>query len=252
MFDHDHDRPLVFGHRGASAKPENTLDAFDHARTCGADGVELDVRFTSEREIVVIHDANLERTTGLAGAVHETTLVHIRTSATTHVPTLAEVLEWARAGGELLNIEVKNLPGYDSGGTPSHDLILAVAAAVAARGLTSRTVISSFNVHDLLALKAAFPDFRVAWLTMPMVPHHELVAVADAHGIDGIHPHISGLGGEALDRAVRDVAEAVRCRWLMPWTVNSPDEVRRAAAAGVGGIVTDEPALVLDALEHLG
>ena len=53
-------RPLVLAHRGASAaRPENTLDAFRHARELGADGVELDVRATRDGAFVVHHDAHL-------------------------------------------------------------------------------------------------------------------------------------------------------------------------------------------------
>jgi glycerophosphoryl diester phosphodiesterase len=50
-------RPLVLGHRGARhAAPENTLRAFELARTEGADGVELDVRIDANGEVIVLHD----------------------------------------------------------------------------------------------------------------------------------------------------------------------------------------------------
>jgi glycerophosphoryl diester phosphodiesterase len=248
MFEQPAGVPLVFGHRGCSTKPENTLESFEHALLSGADGIEFDVRTTSDGVLVVIHDADLTRTTGLDGLVHRTAFETLR-QGNGSVPTLGEVLDWAAShDGLLLDVEVKNLPGYDLGGSPAHDLVLEVASEIERRDLTSRTVLSSFNVHDLLAVKARSPSVRVAWITMPMVPAAELVSVADAHGIDGFHPHLASLHGQLLAETVELVSSARTCRWLMPWTVNNTDEAVRAAEAGVGGIITDEPGAVLGAL----
>src|SRR5262245_23512949 len=66
----DRSRRLVFAHRGgALLRPENTIVAFDHGLGLGSDGLELDVRLTRDGEVVVIHDATLDRTTDAAGAV---------------------------------------------------------------------------------------------------------------------------------------------------------------------------------------
>ena len=63
-------RPLLFAHRGASAlAPENTVEAFDLAARFGADVLEMDVHMTSDGEVVVLHDATLERTTNGTGQV---------------------------------------------------------------------------------------------------------------------------------------------------------------------------------------
>lgn len=248
MFEQPAGRPLIFGHRGCAKRPENTLESFEHALASGADGIEFDVRATEDVVLVVIHDADLARTTCLEGLVHRTPFRTIR-DGDASVPTLAEVFDWAETDeGFLLDVEVKNLPGYDLGGVPTHDLILEVASEIHRRGLTSRTVLSSFNVHDLLAVKTAHPAVRVAWITMPMVSAVELVAVADAHGLDGFHPHLAALHGESLTEAVRLVSSARTCRWIMPWTVNDAGSAVRAAEAGVGGIISDEPGSVLEAL----
>ena len=64
----------VIGHRGASAQsPENTMAAFRAAIELGADGIEFDVHLTSDGQLVVIHDAMLDRTTSGSGPVFETT-----------------------------------------------------------------------------------------------------------------------------------------------------------------------------------
>src|SRR4029453_13086438 len=72
-------RPLVLGHRGASADaPENTLAAFRLARAQGADGVELDVRRCATGEVVVIHDGDARRTAGAPLRIAEAPLAALR------------------------------------------------------------------------------------------------------------------------------------------------------------------------------
>jgi glycerophosphoryl diester phosphodiesterase len=64
------DRPLVFGHRGGSRlAPENTLAAFDRGVAEGVDGLELDVRLSRDGEVMVCHDARLDRTCDATGAI---------------------------------------------------------------------------------------------------------------------------------------------------------------------------------------
>ena len=68
-------RPLIFAHRGASkAAPENTLPAFEAAIRLGADGVELDVQYTSDGALVLFHNLTLEKTSDGAGRVTAHTL----------------------------------------------------------------------------------------------------------------------------------------------------------------------------------
>src|SRR5512141_1462298 len=72
-------RPLVLGHRGASADaPENTLAALELALRQGADGVELDVWRCATGEVVVHHDADLERTAGLPLRIDRTPWTALR------------------------------------------------------------------------------------------------------------------------------------------------------------------------------
>jgi glycerophosphoryl diester phosphodiesterase len=64
------ERPLVFAHRGgAKLRPENTLAAFEHGLSIGADGLELDVHLSRDGQVVVVHDTTLDRTTNGSGRV---------------------------------------------------------------------------------------------------------------------------------------------------------------------------------------
>ena len=111
------DRPLNFAHRGASYEaPANTLAAFLLACELGADGIELDVHLSSDGEVVVIHDFDVEATTDGQGRVRDKTLAELKaldaggwfdpTFAGQRIPTLQEVID-AIGHHLLLNVELK-------------------------------------------------------------------------------------------------------------------------------------------------
>src|SRR4030095_5906616 len=71
-------RPLVYAHRGGAAlRPENTLAAFDHGLTLGADGLELDVQLSRGGGVGVHHDDTLDRTTDASGPIHALTAAEL-------------------------------------------------------------------------------------------------------------------------------------------------------------------------------
>ena len=87
--------PFIFGHRGVRGEaPENTMSAFELAADSGADGIELDVRFDGDRNVVVFHDSPLERLTGQPGRMEDLSAsarAALRVGGEP-VPLLAEVL----------------------------------------------------------------------------------------------------------------------------------------------------------------
>jgi len=93
---------LKIGHRGARAyEPENTLRSFQKAIELGVDAVELDVRKTKDNEIVVIHNADVNKTTNGNGLVSELSLEDIKRFVTEKgekIPTLEEVLDSVGSG----------------------------------------------------------------------------------------------------------------------------------------------------------
>ena len=115
--------PFISAHRGYSAvAPENTLPALEAALAAGAHVAEIDVKLTRDGQLVVMHDATLERTTDGRGPISALTLAEIRSLdagswfdrkfAGTKVPTLDEVLAWSRGRLGIL-VEMKNCPERD-------------------------------------------------------------------------------------------------------------------------------------------
>lgn len=108
----------ITAHRGASSLyPENTMAAFRGAKELGADVIELDVQQTKDKEIIVIHDKNLKRTTGVDKNVWEVTKEERQNLDAgsflknefigEKIPLLKEVVDWAKENDMKLNIELK-------------------------------------------------------------------------------------------------------------------------------------------------
>jgi len=132
---------LKIGHRGARAyEPENTLRSFQRAIELGVDAVELDVRKTKDNELVVIHNADVNKTTDGTGSVNELTLDEIKRLVTEKgekVPTLAEVLDFVGKRVKIL-IELKEV------GTEEQ-----VLGLISQKGLMDNVIIASFHEEAL-------------------------------------------------------------------------------------------------------
>ncbi|MFE2377403.1 glycerophosphodiester phosphodiesterase [Streptomyces sp. NPDC059398] len=108
-------RPVVYAHRGARAEePENTLRSFRRALALGADGIELDIRLTSDGHLVVIHDKSVDRTTNGTGLVADFTLAGLQAldaGKGERIPTFDEAMEVC---GDVVQIEIKALEAVEA------------------------------------------------------------------------------------------------------------------------------------------
>lgn len=252
-------RPLVLGHRGASAHyPENTLLAFRQAMLAGADGVELDAMLCGSGEVVVVHDDDLGRVTGgkegTGPDIRSTTLSELRrhdVGRGERVPTLVEVID-ALGDDALINIELKSRDvktASDYAGLIHDDGLAAAVAQTLRRGRrpARHTLVSSFDPFQLWRFARCASDLlpdvplgylfhrnqgrplREAWLshTMPLAALHPDAALIDA----------------AAMRRWRRRGYAVHT-----WTVDDLTEVAALAALGVQAIITNLPGAVRGAL----
>jgi glycerophosphoryl diester phosphodiesterase len=232
-------RPLVLGHRGAPRDAvENTLAAFAAAREQGADGVELDVHRSADGALVVHHDAVAPR----FGVLAEHDLAEIR-AGLPQVPTLDEVLDVC--AGLLVNVEVKNSP-HDADFDPEDRAADAVVELIRDRALHDLVLVSSFHLPTIDRVHALDPAIRTGYLVVVDPLPRPALEIAHAHGHVALHPYFAALGPEHVDGAVERARELGLA--LNVWTVNDPSELRRLAAAGVDGLITDTPRAALDAL----
>ena len=243
--------PVIVAHRGASSThPENTLPSFAAALELGAPLVELDVRLTADRVPVVLHDPDVSRTTDGTGFVHELTAARVaELNAGTqrdpaHVPRLGDVLELVSGRGGVA-IEIKNLPGepgYEPGGEPT---VEAVLAEVDRTGFRGPVLVVSFNPRSIAVAKATGAGVATGLLTPELVPPPEALAHVVEAGHDVVLP-----GSRALEPAGEAfVAEAHAAGVRVgTWTVDDPRAVRMFLGWEVDAIATNDPAMALATL----
>lgn len=233
---------MVLGHRGSPREaPENTLEGFARAMTHGADGVELDVRLSSDGRVVVCHDTTLKRLAGRAMRVRSVCFARLREidlGAGARMPLLDDVLALWRGRG-MVNVELKP-DDVDLGPLAS------AAAAVIARHPRTPVVVSSFSQALLSRFEACAPRVPRGVLLGPsyypfaslhlLTPERETRARA-------MHP----FWADALDARVAHW----RARGLdvNVWTVDDPTEALRLRAAGASSVITNVPGVMVAALK---
>jgi glycerophosphoryl diester phosphodiesterase len=236
-------RPVVIGHRGVRREGlvENTLPAFAEAAREGADAVELDVRACASGELVVTHDPTLERITEGADlrAIAELTLEdlgRVTLPGGARVPSLAEVLAFARERRLGVNVEMKR-------DAPSRTAIVRAVARLLGRWDTKHAVlVSSFDPAMLSGLRLLLPEVPLAVLVHRTRWHLAHAAVGVPVGATAVHLE------RTLTRPELLAGLAKRGFAVNVWTVNDPGEARDLAALGVNGLITDTPGAVRAAL----
>lgn len=214
----------------------NTVEAYALAVAAGADGVELDVRRSRDGALIIHHD---DRVAPDQPPLVDLDLRQIK-ATTPWVPTLDDA--WNAIGpSALLNIEIKNDPreaDHDS----SHSVAKAVVDWIESHETDARIVVSSFNWGALDVVRRLAPEVPTGMLASGALDPYSVIRRARSAG------HISV--NLSLSQTLPDVERIVDAAGdlaVLVWTVNDPDDALALAGAGVGGIFTDDPALMVDA-----
>ena len=237
---------LVIAHRGDSiAGGENTLEALKRAVAMGADALEFDVRMTKDGVAVLMHDAELDRTTSGRGRLSDLTLEQLRSvnadprntrpgAAPVRIPTLDQVLEsFPRFP---LIVEVKELAAAEP-----------AERAIRRHGLQENVVVGSVETEVCDRLERTglrtCASVREAALLLPLA----LLGLAPKHqtyDVLSITPNYHGLPVpiSAMAAAGRKAGVATHV-----WTVNTPAQAKSLWSVGVAGIITDDPAAIIRA-----
>lgn len=236
----------ITGHRGArNLWPENSLTGFRNVLALDVDAVEFDVHLTDAGELIVIHDATLDRTvegTGPVRAVTPQMRSALRLKESDEgIPTLGEVLSvLTSAGNKQLHIEIKS----DAEGKPYPGIVEKVIAEIADRGLESRCHLTSFDVSILEECRRQAPGIA------------RLISVnrdrADKQG--GLQPFLAHIDGlveivaihhELMDAEWETIAASLPLSRLCVWTLNDSARIEKWLARGIGHLTTDRPDLAL-------
>ncbi|HIE04622.1 MAG TPA: glycerophosphodiester phosphodiesterase [Candidatus Latescibacteria bacterium] len=222
---------ILVAHRGYSAvAPENTSAALRAALRAGVSVCEVDVRVTSDGELVLMHDETVDRTTDGSGRVRELSLSQIRALDAgswkgegfrgERVPTLREALEVIKGGHLVVEVKDEGIEGR-------------LARTIMDAGAQERTTVISFSLETCRNLRKLIPDLGVLWLLGRR--YGGPISTALEAGVQGLDVHHEAITPE--------FAEAVLMRGLSlwAWTVNEPEEVGRLEDLGVSVVTSDDP-----------
>ncbi len=235
--------PRVVGHRGGGAlAPENTLAGLRKAAAMGFGGVEFDVMLSADKVPVLIHDETLERTTDGRGAVSATPYARLASLDAgawfgpeyrgERVPTLEQAGKLCVELGLWANVEIKPAQGFErETGAAAAKLALELW-----RGASPAPLLSSFQRVALEAARAAAPELDRGFLTDRIEPDWR--DAAQALGCVSVHCNCKYLT-PAHAKEIRGAGY-----WLLCYTANDPETVRRLFSWGVDAIFTDRLDLI--------
>ena len=304
---------MEFHRGGRDARPENTLQAFQYALENGAVSIECDIQMTADGHLVMSHNPALNpdlaqdrdgrRVEGHDRYIHEMTLEelqsfnvghmdtsteyyelhgHTQIRADAFIPTLRQVFELMRDGGNeltVLSVEAKGYPdpaqGYMYENNPDYDVLLRkFLDLVDEFGFRERVTLRAFDWEFLVRMKELDPsietialyseqpswgtsDATTLWLDrdgpspwLAGLDIHDFggdpILAAHSLGIDNVSPFFKEITKELTDEAHELGMKVV------PWTVNSIEDMETLYDMGVDGMTTDRPWVMREFLESKG
>jgi len=250
-------RPLIIAHRGASAyAPENTFAAFSEAISCGADGVEFDVRLARDGVPVVFHDEDLRRIAGRTEKIDELTSAELAAVdagtwfnrsfpkrahpafADERIRTLADTLELISGIRGRIYVELK------CSAADAAELARSVCSLIKDSPLLPQMIVKSFTLDAVSHIRRLSPSLRTAALFEPKAAtllnkQKNVIDPALRCGADELSLHYS-----LATRGLMKKAE----RLGMPvtvWTVDDPRWLAKAEALGIMSVITNDPKSLL-------
>ncbi len=239
----------VKAHRGASGRaPENSRRAVSLAFELGADAVEIDVRITSDEEIVVFHDADTNRVGGRDRLIRDQSLAQLRELdigqwkgaeyVGERITTLSELLTTIPSGKTVF-VEIKD--GSSSVPLVLHELDNCQSSCIVAIESFNEEVLKAVRTHNhALALHRTIGLAKDSEAIVPFAPL--LATQARQSGLSGLSVDYRGI--------TLEFAEAVRAEGLQlaAWTVNTIEELDSLAGMPITWIESDFPEEIVRAL----
>ncbi|MFE0173566.1 glycerophosphodiester phosphodiesterase [Streptomyces sp. NPDC059002] len=214
---------LTIGHRGVmGVEPENTLRSFIAAQAAGLDLIELDLHLSKDGALVVMHDADVARTTDGKGPIAEKTLSELReldAGRGERIPVFEEVLDAVKAP---LQAEIKDVAAAR-----------ALAEVMHSRDLVSRVEVISFHDEAIAEIARLVPGVRTALVASRYGT--DVVQRATAVGATTLVLNIRRLTLEIVEHAKKADLR------IIGWVVNTQDDLRLVRALQLDGATTDYP-----------
>ncbi len=236
---------LKIGHRGASGyEPENTLRSFKKAINLGAEMIECDAHLSKDNQVVIIHDATVNRTTNGRGKISQLTLKEIKkldAGKGEVIPILEEVINIIKGKCDL-NVEIKETK-----------VAIKVAKTIIKEKFLENSMISSNHPKSLLSIKTINPDIKTALvfystktnlgqvlfdlLALLFLPITKKIIIKKAKKAQ---VKVINLGKPLATKGMIKVLHQ-NGFLVNVWTVNKIKEIERFKKKGVNGIFSNYP-----------
>ncbi|MBU2514080.1 hypothetical protein KJ966_22315 [bacterium] len=233
--------PIPIAHRGYNIHyPENTLASIGAAIKNGAQVVEFDVSFSKDRQLIVIHDETLDRTTNGTGKISDFTFDQLRALdagswfdpkfQSEKLPTLDEILDLV-GNNAVINIEIKE-EYYEEDGQPD-SIEQKVLKTVREKNLMDSVLISSFEIRYLERLSKQKTIPALAFISRKPADLSVVKRCVEL-GLYSWNPWHSVLTKEQVE-AMHSAGIKV-----FTFTVNEIEEYKNLLNIGVDGVFSDD------------
>lgn len=224
--------PAITAHRGASVDyPENTMLAFEQAVEQQADWIELDVQLTKDGVPVILHDSNLRRTAGINKNIWEVTYAELENVdvgsffspeySDQRIPTLSEVLEFAKDQNVNLNIELKPT-GHEQ------NFVKIVVDEIVEHRFQNDCVVTSLKYDLLRQIKEYDPEIHTVYVMSVAAGDITRLTYADDFSVQD----------SFVTKKLVSTAHAAG-KEIWAWTVNSQSSLKRMIRLNVDNLITD-------------
>jgi glycerophosphoryl diester phosphodiesterase len=247
--------PIVVAHRGASGyAPENTMAAIKKAITMGVDMIEIDVQLSKDKEVVLMHDLTVDRTTNGKGKVRDLYLEEIKKLdagkwfssefSGEKVPTLEEVIQAINGQCKLL-IEVKRVK------SKKLEIENKIVQLINKYNAYNWCIVQSFEtqvIKNIQELDKSIECHKLVTMNISVLPLHidsriKTGTIYKYKTVQSINPYFKMLNKRKVNKIHS------RGQKIITWTVNEPEDMKRMIEMGVDGIITNYPDRLIQLLK---
>ena len=229
---------IKLGHRGMPVSaPENTIAGFKKVLNHQIDGIELDVQFSKDKELIIYHDWDLsnlgfpnQRIDMLDSKEIKKYFIKDDKNNNHTIPFLDEVLQFFPKN-KILNIEIKQSSIWNTG------IEKKILDRLNNYNLNDNVIISSFNPIVINRVKRINPNIFTAFLwslETPILPFNNLIWILLAKP-DGFNPDIKYINKNILKWV------KLKKMKIISFTINNPSDLQKAINLDIDGIITDDP-----------
>ncbi|WP_052427669.1 glycerophosphodiester phosphodiesterase [Neobacillus niacini] len=264
----NHNRPLVIAHQGGELlAPSNTMASFENAANMGVDVLETDIHITKDGHLVTIHDPSVNRTTNGKGNVADLTLAELQVldagyhfrdldgnysfrGKGVYIPTVEEMFQ--TFDDMKIEIEIKD----DNPPERIEEIASKLWDLIEKYQMEEKIIIGSFD-QQILQTFEKYAKGRVAItagrqeVKSFVVFHKFFLRNLYVPKVDAFQIPVEDSGFDLTDQRLIDGAHRLGME-IHYWTIDDPKTMKKLIDAGVDGILTNRPDLLLKLLEEKG